>query len=108
VHVNGFIYGVSEPQSPGHLVCLDAVTGATKWKQPGFDFGPLGAVGDTLIVLNGKTGDIVLVQATSVAYRELGRIKSEQPAPAWNLPIVADGKLLVRNKKSLFCLNVAP
>ncbi|MEI6277760.1 MAG: PQQ-binding-like beta-propeller repeat protein [Verrucomicrobiae bacterium] len=108
VHINGFIYGVSEPQPPGHLVCLDAMTGATKWKQPGFGFGPLGAVGDTLIVLNGNTGDIVLVEATSEAYRELGCIKSEKPTPAWNLPIVADGKLLFRNKKSLLCLNVAP
>lgn len=108
VHINGFIYGVSEPQTPGTLVCLDAATGETKWKQPGFDFGPLGAVGGTLIVVNGKTGDIILVEATSAGYKELGRVKQDPPTTAWNTPIVVDGKLLVRNKKALICLNVAP
>jgi len=108
VHVNGFIYGVTMPQTPGTLVCLDAATGETKWKQPGFEFGPIGAAGGAIIVMNGKTGDVILVEANSAAYKELGRIKQDPPTAAWNMPIVVDGKLLVRNKKVLLCFNVAP
>lgn len=108
VQVNGYIYGVSEPQTPGQLVCLDAATGETKWKQPGFDFGPLAAAGGAIIVVNGKTGDVVLVEANPAVYKELGRVKQDKPVNAWNMPIVAGGKMLVRNQKSLCCLDVAP
>ena len=108
VQVNGFIYGISEPQPPGLLVCLDAATGETKWKQPGFEFGSIVAVGGTLIVVNGKTGDIIAVEATGAGYKELGRVKQDPPTSAWNTPIVVDGKLLVRNKKALLCMDVAP
>ncbi len=108
VHINGFIYGVTMPETPGTLVCLDAATGATKWKQSGFEFGPVGAAGGAIIVVNGKTGDIILVEANSAAYKELGRIKQDPPTAAWNMPIVVDGKLLVRNKKVLLCFTVAP
>lgn len=108
VYLNGLIFGVSEPQVPGRLVCLDAVTGETKWKQPGFDFGPIGAAGGLLLVVQGKTGEIVLVRADSTEYGELGRIQPAPPANAWNNPIVVDGRMLVRNLKSLVCLDVAP
>lgn len=108
VCLNGNIYGVSDPQTPGKLVCVNATTGETKWKQPGFDYGPIGAAGGALIVVNGKTGCIVLVKADPESYTELGRIQPAATANAWNQPIIADGKLLVRTRDTLVCLDVSP
>jgi outer membrane protein assembly factor BamB len=108
VGLNGCIYGVSEPQNPGSLVCLDAATGKVNWKQPGFEFGPLGAAGGAILAINSKTGDMVLVEANAAKYNELGRIKLAKKSIAFNNPIVTDGKLLFRTQKALFCYDVAP
>lgn len=108
VYLKGAIYGVSMPENPGTLVCLDAATGAVKWKQPGFQFGPLSTAGGALLAVNGKTGEVVLVEANAAAYKEIARLKPAPEATAWNHPIVADGRMFLRNKKTLFCYNVAP
>ncbi|MDD5261302.1 MAG: PQQ-binding-like beta-propeller repeat protein [Methylacidiphilales bacterium] len=98
----GFIYGVSEP---GNLKCIDAATGELQWEKAGFEFGPVMVVDGALIAVNGKSGAVILIEAKSGNYRELGRI---QPlaGSVWTAPIVANGKLLVRNKKTLACLNI--
>lgn len=108
VIVNGFVYVTSEPEAPGFLVCLDPATGKIQWKQGGFEWGPETAVAGAVLVMDGKSGDIVLVAADPAAYRELGRIRPMEKGTAWNFPIVTDGKMLVRNKKTLYCLDVAP
>jgi outer membrane protein assembly factor BamB len=108
VSVNGCAYGVSQPENPGSLVCLDAATGKVNWKQPGFEFGPLCAAGGAILAVNGKTGDVVLVEANAAQYHELGRIKLDPKGTAWNNPVVADGKLLIRTNKKLFCYDIAP
>jgi outer membrane protein assembly factor BamB len=108
VCLNGCIFGVSMPEKPGDLVCLDAATGKVNWKQPGFEFGPLGAAGGAVLAVNGKTGEVVMVEANAAKYNELGRIKPEPKGTAWNNPIVAEGKLLIRTQKALFCYDVAP
>ncbi len=106
--VNGCVFGVSQPENPGFLVCLDAATGKVNWKEPGFEFGPVGAAGGALLAINGKTGDVVLVEASAAKYHELGRIKLDPKGTAWNNPVVTDGKLLIRTNKKLFCYDVAP
>ena len=108
VYLNGNIYCTSMPENPGFLLCLDAQTGVTHWKQPGFNFGPLSAAGGALIAVEGKTGDIVLIEANSAAYKELGRIHPAEPATAWNAAIVVDGRMYARTKKVLTCYDVAP
>lgn len=108
VCVKDAIYGVTQPENPGTLVCLDASTGKVKWKQPGFEFGPVSSAGGAILAVNGKTGDVILIEANSEKYNELGRIKLTPEGAAWNMPIVSGGNLFVRTKKTLFCFNVAP
>lgn len=108
VAVNGFVYVTSEPEAPGFLVCLDPATGKIQWKQGGFEWGQETAVPGAVIAMDGKNGDIVLVAADPAAYRELGRIRPMEKGTAWNSPIVADGKMFVRNRKMLYCIDVAP
>jgi len=65
----------------------------------GFEWGPETAAGGAVIVMDGKSGDIVLVAADPAAYRELGRIRPMEKGTAWNSPVVADGKMLVRTRR---------
>ena len=100
------IYGGTD--SKGELVCLDVATGKVGWKQPGFEFGPLASAGGVLVAINGKTGEVVLVEANAEKYNELGRISLNPAGTTWNNPVICSGRLLVRNKSTLFCFNVAP
>lgn len=100
---NGRIYGT---QDPGQLVCLDAATGALLWKQPGFEYATTLAADNCIIVQEGKSGDVILLDATTPQYKELGRIRPLGGPEAWTCPILTDGKLLVRNKKTLACLDL--
>ncbi len=92
------IYGISN-----ELACLDPQTGKALWKQPGFEKGGLVIADGVIIAVDGKAGDVVMAEASPRAYRELGRIKP-LGAQSWTAPIVADGKLIIRNKNTLACL----
>ncbi len=97
--IKGFVYGTSEP---GELVCLDPQTGDVKWKQPGFKKGGLVAVDGVLLVFEGGSGDLVMIEPTPESYEELGRF-TPLGGQSWTAPIVSGGKLIVRNKSSLAC-----
>ena len=58
-----------------------------------------------LIVGDGKTGDFALIKMTPESYQEVGRI-TPLGGQSWTAPIIANGKLLVRNTKALACLNL--
>lgn len=99
---NGDIYGTSDP---GHLVCLDPATGDPLWRQPGFEKGGIVLVDGVIIGMDGRGGDVIMAEASPNGYRELGRIKP-LGGQSWTAPIVADGKLIVRNKKAIVCLDL--
>jgi outer membrane protein assembly factor BamB len=92
------IYGISN-----ELACLDPQTGKALWKQPGFEKGGLVIADGVIIAMDGKAGDVVMAEASPRAYRELGRIKP-LGGQSWTAPIIADGKLIIRNKNTLACL----
>ena len=102
VYYNGFIYGTTDP---GRLVCLDPKTGQVRWQQRGFEKGGLVAVDGTLIVCDGANGDVAMVELKPDGYTELGRFRP-LGGQSWTAPIVADGKLIVRNKTALACLDL--
>ncbi|MHC5054054.1 MAG: PQQ-binding-like beta-propeller repeat protein [Planctomycetota bacterium] len=90
---------------PGRLVCLDPRSGRVVWQQRGFEKGGVCAVDGTLIVCDGKTGDVAMCELSTARYRELGRIKP-LGGKSWTAPIVADKKLIVRNQKAMVCLDL--
>jgi outer membrane protein assembly factor BamB len=98
----GHVYSTSDK---GHLVCLDPTTGKAKWKQPGFEWGGAVAFEGHLVVANGQQGDLVLVRMNPSAYDERGRIRP-LGGQTWTAPILADGKLIVRNKTALACVDL--
>jgi len=98
----GHFYGTGDP---GFLMCLDPKTGKALWKKRGFEKGGIIAVDGTIIGLNGRGGDLIMAALSSEAYRELGRIKP-LGGQSWTAPVIAGGKLIVRNKKALACIDL--
>ncbi|MBI2843754.1 MAG: PQQ-binding-like beta-propeller repeat protein [Armatimonadetes bacterium] len=98
----GYIYSNSNPD---HLVCLDPQTGEVKWKQPGFEKGPLIGIDGVFLVFDGKAGDLVMVNPTPERYEELGRF-TPLGGQSWTAPVIANGKLIVRNKTRLACFSL--
>ena len=102
VLVGGYLYGTGDP---GFLMCLDPRDGATTWKEKGFEKGGVLGIDGHLIAADGKQGDIVLVECTPEAYREKGRIKP-LGGQTWVAPIVADGRMVVRNREKLAVIDL--
>jgi outer membrane protein assembly factor BamB len=100
---NGRIYGM---QDPGKLVCLDLATGKLLWSRPGFEFPSTMAADGCVFVLEGKSGDLILLDAHTPDYRELGRIRPAPGPNCWTAPIISNGRLLVRNETSLVCVEL--
>jgi outer membrane protein assembly factor BamB len=92
---------------PGFLVCLDPRTGESVWRERGFEKGGLVLVDGVLIVVDGRNGQVAMVEATPERYHELGRFDG-LGGQSWTAPIIADGKLVIRNKGTLAVYNLKP
>jgi outer membrane protein assembly factor BamB len=104
---DGYLYGMISYKKfgTGPLKCVDIKTGAVKWQQPGFGAGNVVLAGDTLVALS-DDGQVVLVEATPVAYKEVARTKAVA-GKCWSTPALSNGRLYVRSTKESACLDVA-
>jgi outer membrane protein assembly factor BamB len=97
VVVDGLLYSTSDT---GKLVAMELSTGKVKWSNAFAAKGGLVAADGTLIVLDGSKGAVVMVQTTPDGYHELGRMVG-LGGESWAPPIIADGRLVIRNKTTL-------
>jgi outer membrane protein assembly factor BamB len=100
VLIDGHVYGFNSTM----LTCLEFETGDVLWRQRGFNRGSLMAADGKLIVL-GERGDLALAKASPEGYEELGNFPLFE-GKSWTVPILAGGKLFVRNEEELVCLKV--
>jgi outer membrane protein assembly factor BamB len=99
---NGFIFGLDEDM----LTCLNAETGERQWKDGRYGYGQLLVAGGCLIILSGE-GELALVRAVPDRYEELARFPAIH-GKTWNHPVIAHGKLLVRNAVEMACYDLLP
>jgi outer membrane protein assembly factor BamB len=98
----GYLYGLDE----SILACVDAATGTLKWKGGRYGYGQVMLAGDHLIVLT-EDGDVVLVSATPERQEEVARF-SAIAGKTWNHPVIADGRLIVRNLREMAAFDIRP
>jgi outer membrane protein assembly factor BamB len=94
------------------LLCVDFKTGAVKWENRAIGTASL-CLADGLLFLHGENGDVALVDPSPEAYREKGRFTppdqpkhTRQMEKAWAHPVVADGRLFIRDLNSMWCYAV--
>jgi len=101
VFMEGHVYGLDE----NILACIDAGTGARRWKAGRYDYGQVLVAGGQLIVLCGN-GDLAIVLATPEKHEELVRFPAVS-GKTWNHPAIGGGYLLVRNALEMACFDIA-
>ncbi len=95
VVVDDTIFGLDE----GVLVALSVADGSELWRGPRYGRGQLMYADGKLIVLS-EDGEVVLVEATGEAHREVARARA-LTGRTWNVPALAGGRLLVRNEREM-------
>jgi outer membrane protein assembly factor BamB len=99
-------YGGRRAPPQANLHCVEAATGKILWKHEkvGRYHAGLMRTGDGKVLMLDDRGDLVLVDASPKAYRELAR--SKVCGATWSHPALANGKLYLRDNKELLCLQM--
>lgn len=105
VRVGDAVFGATD----SGLMCIDFKTGQTKWQNRCVGKGSVAAA-DRCIYVRSERGPLALVEATPAAYKEIGRF--DQPdrsgKNAWPHPVIAGGRLYLRDQNILLCYDVKP
>jgi len=109
---DGCLYGANGGNEGGFLVCLDFQTGKVLWDERDSSErrAPKGslALADGRLYYRTERGTMLLIEPSPKQYVERGRF--EQPdrsqQPAWSHPVIANGKLYLRDQDVLFCYDV--
>lgn len=97
------------------LVAADFTTGKVKWQDKSIGWASV-AYADGHLYLHGISGEVALVEATPEGYREKGRFtppaqpKKKQAGPfpegAFAYPVIAGGRLYIRDLGSLWAYDI--
>ena len=103
VLANGYLNRLVE----SNLTCLDFKTGEVKWFNRSVGKGSV-TYADGHLYARSERGPVALVEATPTGYVEKGRF--DQPdlsgKTTWPYPVIANGRLYLRDHDNLFCYNV--
>jgi outer membrane protein assembly factor BamB len=110
--VDGCLYGANGGNGGGDLICLDFKTGNVLWD--GRDLPGKPAPKGSLLLADGRLyyrtekGAMLLIEPNSKEYIERGRFErpDRSKEPAWPHPVIANGKLYLRDQDNLFCYDV--
>jgi outer membrane protein assembly factor BamB len=106
VKVRDDLYGTNNTV----LICADYATGDIKWTERSIAPASL-MYADGMLYLHGENGDVALVEATTEGYHEKGKFTPPDApkrgmAKAWPYPVVANGRLYIRDGSTLWCFDV--
>lgn len=98
----GHLYGFD-----GNMfTCVSLEDGKGKWKARGYGNGQVLLLADQgLLLILSEKGQVALVEATPNGHKELTRFQAIE-GKTWNHPVVADGKLFVRNGEEAACYQL--
>jgi outer membrane protein assembly factor BamB len=90
------------------FMCVGLADGTVHWKKRGYGNGQVLLLADqNLLLILTEEGEVALVEAQSDKHKEIGRFKALE-GKTWNHPVIAHGKLFVRNAEEVACFELAP
>jgi outer membrane protein assembly factor BamB len=105
VLVDGYLYGFDDSE----LKCLDWKTGEVKWGARGYGKGAL-TFADGKLILYSQNGKLGLAEASPEAFKELASFQALTTPPggkeSWASPVLANGRIYVRNHDKMVALDV--
>jgi outer membrane protein assembly factor BamB len=108
VRVGEHLYGHSDR---GGWTCQAFKSGNVVWSEKGIGKGSLVcADGHLYLRSEGSKGTVALIEAAPAGYKEKGRFDQPQRSgkESWPHPVVANGKLYLRDQDLLLCYDVRP
>jgi outer membrane protein assembly factor BamB len=110
--VDGCLYGANGGNGGGYLVCLDLKTGKVLWDER--EKGRRGVTKGSVTLADGRLyyrtedGTVLLLEPSPTRCIEHGRFEQpdRSPQPAWAHPVIANGKLYIRDQDILLCYDV--
>jgi outer membrane protein assembly factor BamB len=99
---DGYLYGFD-----GNIfACADVENGQRQWKRGRYGNGQVLLIADQglLLVLSEK-GEVVILKASPEQLEELARLPAVT-GKTWNHPVIAHGKLFVRNAEEAACFSL--
>jgi outer membrane protein assembly factor BamB len=103
VVLDGYAYGFDNKI----FSCIDLKDGVRKWKGGRYGNGQVLLLAQQKkLLVQSENGDVVLLEANPDKLEEVGRFKALD-GKTWNHPVVAHGRLFVRNGKEIACFDVS-
>jgi outer membrane protein assembly factor BamB len=108
----GCLYGANGGNGGGNLICLDFENGDVLWDERRGETrvgkGSI-AFADGRLYYRTEEGAMLLIEPNAEKYVEVGRFNppDRTSVPAWAHPVIANGKLYVRDQDVLLCYNIA-
>jgi outer membrane protein assembly factor BamB len=94
------------------MLCVEFATGEVKWQERALGAASL-CFADDRLYLHGEKGEVALVEASPDGYHEKGRFTppdqpdlSNSKEKAWAYPVVADGRLYIRDRDFLWAFDI--
>lgn len=109
--VGDHVYGFSDGKG---WICQDFKTGTAAWEEKkGLGKGSVTCVDGMLYCYGERDGRCVLIEATPTGWKAAGEFKlpretklNRKKGQIWTHPVVADGKLYLRDQDLVFCFDV--
>lgn len=100
-------------RSEGGWVCQDFLKGDVVWKERKLGKGAIACADGMLYLYEEESGTCVLIDASAKGWNERGRFKIDPKTKLrkprgmiWTHPVIAGGKLYLRDQELLFCYDV--
>jgi hypothetical protein len=95
----------------GYLLSLDWETGEVRWDERASERrAPKGSVAfaDGRLYYRTEEGPMLLIEPSPKEYLERGRFEQPERSdkPAWAHPVIANGKLFIRDQDLLLCYDI--
>lgn len=108
--INGYLYAHSNDNSRRDgLVCL-SLDGEKKWgtgKEPNFEKGGMLYADGRIYSVDGDSGIFYIIDPSPDGFKPLAQAKLLGTKQAWGPLAISDGKLYLRDQKTLFCISVS-
>jgi outer membrane protein assembly factor BamB len=98
----GHLYGFDND----FFTCVSLEDGTSKWRARGYGNGQVLLLADQgLLLILAEKGAVALVEAKPEGHKQIGKFQAIN-GKTWNHPVVAHGKLFVRNGEEMACFAV--
>ncbi len=108
VLVGDYLYG-GNGQNKGGPTCIEFLTGKVKWKEShGAGSGSAAVIfADGKLYFRYQDGTIALIEANPEEYKLISTFKiPDVKRPSWSHPVIAGGKLYLREQDHLLCYKL--